>query len=287
MNEVKYLVNIVGPTAVGKTAVAIKLAKHFKTEIISSDSRQFYKEVSIGTAKPTVDELSQAPHHFINTLSVTEKYSAGDFERDALPLIEGLFKDHTLVIMVGGSGLYSKAVIEGLDKLPEGNEALREELHTLFTNEGLEGLQKRLKQISPDTFENTENQNPQRLMRAIEIAETPTPFKTKEKVTRPFATIQIGLNLPREVLYQRINERVDMMMQLGLLKEVESIVKYRDTYAMQTVGYKELFAYLDGELPLDKAIELIKQHTKWYEPTATGEIIKHLEKMMIPNTSGE
>ncbi len=291
MNSSKtILINIVGPTAVGKTALAILIAKHFKTEIISSDSRQFYKEVSIGTAKPSIAELEAIPHHFIDTLSVTETYSAGDFERDALHTLGILFKQHPVVVMVGGSGLYIKAVTEGLDALPAANEDLRIALHALLEEKGIKALAERLLLANPTLYEKTPKDNPQRLMRAIEIAEGDVIEKSKAK--RDFTTISIGINLPREQLYTRIERRVDAMFEAGLLDEVKRMVPFKTNYAMQTVGYKELFAHLDGEYGIEKAKELIKQHTrnyakrqltwfkrdasiKWFEPSQEEEIIQY------------
>jgi tRNA dimethylallyltransferase len=292
-SEIKKLLCILGPTAVGKTAAAIKLAQELKTEIISADSRQFYKEISIGTAKPTDEELAAVPHHFIGHLSIHQTYSAGDFERDALAKLEELFTKHDIVIAVGGSGLYVKALIDGLDQLPPADETLREELHLLYNAEGIEALQQKLQQRDAEAYTQTEIQNPQRLMRAIEIATAMQNgfAASSTKQPRSFQTIKVVLDLPRELLYDRINKRVDQMMEQGLLDEVKSVFADKDNYALQTVGYKELFEYLEGEYNLEKAVDLIKQHTRnfakrqltwfrkeapdnWFRPDQTEEILK-------------
>lgn len=295
MNNSKTLLCILGPTAVGKTAAAIEIAKRLQTEIISADSRQFYKEVSIGTAKPSSVELAEVPHHFIGQLSITDTYSAGDFERDALHKLDELFRKHDVVIAVGGSGLYVKALIDGLDILPPANEPLRSELHELFAAKGIEALQQRLKQLNESVYAQAEILNPQRLMRAIEI-ETAMQngfVNHSTKHNRTFNTIKVVIDLPREVLYERINKRVDLMMEQGLLEEVTSVLRHKNTYAMQTVGYTELIEYLEERNTLDKAVELIKQHTRnfakrqltwfrkeapenWYAPTDIDKILQLL-----------
>lgn len=262
----KTLLCILGPTAVGKTATAIQLAQALHTEIISADSRQFFKEISIGTAKPSTDELAQATHHFIGHLSIHQPYSAGDFERDALAKLDDLFKQHDVVIAVGGSGLYVKALIDGLDDMPKANETLRDELNALYATDGIVPLQQRLLDLNNTLYHQTELQNPQRVMRAIEIAmATQQGFvPNQKKHQRNFKVIKVVVDLPREVLYDRINKRVDVMMQQGLLQEAESMLPYQDNYALQTVGYKELFDYFKGEHNLEKAIDLIKQHSRNY-----------------------
>lgn len=289
----KTLLCILGPTAVGKTAAAIRVARELNTEIISADSRQFYKEISIGTAKPSDEELASVPHHFIGHLSIHQTYSAGDFERDALAKLEELFTKHDIVIAVGGSGLYVKALIDGLDQLPPADETLREELHVLYNTKGIEALQQKLKQLDTEAFARAETQNPQRLMRAIEIAAAmQNGFSASSaKQPRNFQTIKVVLNLPRELLYDRINKRVDLMMEQGLPDEVKSVFADKDNYALQTVGYKELFEHLEGKHSLEKAVDLIKQHTRnfakrqltwfrkeapdhWFAPDQTGEILK-------------
>ncbi len=290
----KYLVCILGPTAIGKTAVAIEVAKYFGTEIISADSRQFFKEISIGTAKPSLKELQEVPHHFIGHISIEQRYSAGDFERDALALLDELFKNHDIVVMVGGSGLYVKALLEGLDKMPEGNEELRAELDALFEKEGLPVLQQRLLKINPDAALSIDMQNTQRLMRAIEIAEQGGINLNAEKKERPFIPLKIILNTEREKLYERINKRVDDMIKAGLIDEARSVHSRKETYALQTVGYTELFDYFEGKCDLNRATDLIKQHTRnyakrqitwfkreenahWFEPQQVNEIISTIK----------
>ncbi|MEI7977604.1 MAG: tRNA (adenosine(37)-N6)-dimethylallyltransferase MiaA [Bacteroidota bacterium] len=298
MENKKYLISIVGPTAVGKTAMAIQLAKHFNTVIISADSRQFYKEISIGTAKPSLEELNQVTHYFINNKSVTETYSAGDFEKDALLNLQELFKENDTVILVGGSGLYIKALWDGLDDLPKENIALRNELHNEFKTNGIEYLQNRLFKTNPEKLVSLDVMNPQRLMRAIEIAElsNSTVF-TPQKAIRPFQNIKIGLNKEREILYNDINNRVDGMIASGLINECEKMSLLRDKYALKTVGYTEIFDYFDNKHSLQKAIELIKQHTRnyakrqitwfkreedleWFEPNETEKIIGFVNKKL-------
>lgn len=292
----KTLLCILGPTAVGKTATAITLAKQLNTEIISADSRQFFKEISIGTAKPSKQELAEVPHHFIGHLSIHDNYNAGDFERDALTKLTELFKTHNTVIAVGGSGLYVKALIDGLDDMPKADEDLRIELNEFYKTEGTLALQNKLLNINESIYQQTELQNPQRVMRAIEVAlAIQNGFVPNQKKNpRDFIVIKVVINLPREVLYQRINTRVDLMMQDGLLNEVQLMEPFKDKYALQTVGYSELFNHLNGDCTLPKAVELIKQHTRnyakrqitwfkkeapqhWFSPTQTAEILELLD----------
>ncbi len=296
MENKKYLISIVGPTAVGKTALAIELAKHYKTVILSADSRQFYKEISIGTAKPSQDELNAVKHYFIDNKSVTETYSAGDFERDAIDLLSELYKKNNVVILVGGSGLYIKALWDGLDEMPPVDEALRQELINNFEQNGITYLQEKLKELDADKLQNMDAQNPQRLMRAIEIASQNVTLN-KNKPKRPFEVIKICLNKDREKLYDTINKRVDMMINNGLLKECEQMLDFRGHYALKTVGYTEVFEFFDGIHSLPKAIELIKQHSRnyakrqitwfkreadlqWFEPNETNEIIEFINSKM-------
>lgn len=264
----KTLVLVVGPTAVGKTATAILLAQHFNTEIISADSRQFYREMSIGTAKPDAEELAAAPHHFINSHSIEEEYSAGDFERDALQLLDELFKNKDVVIMVGGSGLFVRAVCEGLDDLPKAPGGVREALNKSFEENGLEPLKAKLQEIDPAYYAIADINNPQRVIRALEVYDaTGNPmsfYQKKEQSNRPFNIITIGLNMDREKLYERINLRVDKMMESGLLDEVKSLEAYRQKPAMLTVGYSEIFDYFDGKLTLSECVDKIKQNSRRY-----------------------
>jgi tRNA dimethylallyltransferase len=260
------LIVIAGPTASGKTAAAIELAKHYNTVIVSADSRQFYREMSIGTAKPTDEELTAVPHYFINSLSITETYTAGDYEKECLELLNDLFKTHKIVILVGGSGLFIKAVCEGFDKFPDIEPAIREVLNNEFEEKGIGFLQEKLKIADPEYYSQVDINNQQRVIRALEVFEsTGKPFSSYRKSAtnnRPFQIIKLGLDLPREILYQRINRRVDDMLKQGLVEEVRSLLQYQHFNALNTVGYSELFDYFDGKTDLQTAIELIKQNTR-------------------------
>ncbi len=264
----KTLVVVVGPTAVGKTATAILLAQHFNTEILSADSRQFYREMSIGTAKPDAEELAAAPHHFINSHSIAQEYSAGDFERDALKLLDELFLTKDTVIMVGGSGLFVRAVCEGLDDLPKAPEGVRDALNKAFEENGLEPMKARLKELDPAYYAVADIDNPQRVIRALEVYEaTGNPmsfYQKKEQASRPFQVVTVGLNMDRPKLYERINLRVDNMLAAGLIDEVKSLEQYRHKPALLTVGYSEIFDYFDGYLSLEEAIDKIKQNSRRY-----------------------
>ncbi len=260
------LICVVGATAIGKTSLAIKLAKAFNTEIISADSRQFFKEMSIGTAVPSKEELDAVPHHFIQNKSIFEDYSVGDFERDSLALLKILFEKNTVVVMVGGSGLYVDAVIKGLDNFPEVPSKIRDQLNFELAEKGIETLQRELKNIDPEYFKKVDIQNPHRLVRALEIHRaTGRPYSSflrKENPERDFNTIFIGLTAERELIYNRINLRVDIMMADGLLDEAKSLLSFRDKNALQTVGYRELFEYFDGKISLEEAISEIKKNTR-------------------------
>lgn len=262
----KYLVSIVGPTAIGKTALAISLAKHFKTEIISADSRQFFKEMTIGTAVPSAEELNAVSHHFIQHKSIFEPYSVGDFEREAIEKLHQLFQNKDLVIMVGGSGLYVDAIINGLDDFPEIPSEIRENLNLEYQNKGISFLQQKLQLIDPEQFNRMDSQNPQRLIRALEVClasgKPYSSFLNKKAVFRPFFPIEIGLKAEREIVYQRINQRVEQMMENGLLQEVEKLYPYRELNALQTVGYREFFDFYDRKLTLTEAIEAVKMNTR-------------------------
>ncbi|HEY9001063.1 MAG TPA: tRNA (adenosine(37)-N6)-dimethylallyltransferase MiaA [Mucilaginibacter sp.] len=262
----KKLIVIAGPTAVGKTAAAIKLAQQLNTEIISADSRQFYREMSIGTAKPDAEELAQAKHHFIDSHSITENFTVGDFEKEALQLLDKLFKTHDQVIMVGGSGLFIQAVTQGFDDLPTADPEIREKLNQELAEKGIESLQGKLKEADPDYYNQVDLNNSQRLIRALEVFEaTGRPFSSYRKANinpRSFESIKIALNLPREILYDRINKRVDIMIKHGLVEEVRSLLPYQHLNALNTVGYSELFDYFDNKTDLDTAISLIKQNTR-------------------------
>jgi tRNA dimethylallyltransferase len=264
----KKLICIVGPTASGKTDLSLKLAQYFKTEIISADSRQFYKEMQIGTAAPTPEELKLAPHHFIHHISIKDEYTVGDYEKDFLERSTELFKNHEYLILVGGSGLYIDAAVKGLDNLPGKNQQIRESLEKLMHEEGIKALQVKLQALDPEFYKEIDHQNPHRLIRAIEILQQ-VPGKSMRELRqvnnrspRDFETIYIGLNTDRQLLYDRINKRVDLMMDQGLLNEAKSLFPFRHLNALNTVGYKELFAYMEGKHSLDEAISEIKKNTR-------------------------
>ena len=264
----KTLISVVGPTGIGKTRLAIDLAKHFNTEIISCDSRQFFKEMKIGTASPSEEELAEAPHHFIGNLSVEEYYSIGQYEGDALQKISKIFEKHDIAILVGGSMMYEKAVIEGLNNLPEANEENQKKLQEILDNEGIEKLQELLKELDPEYFVVVDFHNHRRLLRAIDVI-WQTQKKYSEQIavsqdSRNFKTIRIGIEAPREELYDRINQRVDIMMEKGLLEEVKGLEKFKHLTALNTVGYAELFKYFDGEWDLEFAVSEIKKNSRRY-----------------------
>lgn len=269
----KYLVVIGGPTASGKTDVAIRLAKYYQTEIVSADSRQFYREMKIGTAKPTEEELAGAPHHFINNLSIRYEYSVGDYEKDAMEKLIELFKEKDIVIMVGGSGLFIKAVCEGLDNFPEISDKIKEDLEEDYKRFGIGFLQNELRELDPDYYDEVDLHNPRRLLRALSVCRASgqpySSFKTAEKAERPFEPIYVMLKWDREELYERINERVDKMMEMGLLEEAKSLHEYKEKNALQTVGYQELFEHFEGNATLEEAIEMIKQNTRRYAKRQT------------------
>jgi tRNA dimethylallyltransferase len=262
----KTLLVITGPTAAGKTAAAIEIAQRLKTEIVSADSRQFYREMSIGTAKPSAEELAAVKHHFIDSHSIHDNFTVGDFEKEGLAVIESLFQQHDVVLLVGGSGLFIKAICEGLDELPQAAPGVREALNETFSEQGIGFLQEKLKAVDPAYYRQVDLNNPQRLIRALEVYEsTGKPFssyRTAPVNARPFNIVKIGLTLPREQLYDRINKRVDQMVAQGLVEEVRSLLPYRHLNALNTVGYSELFDYFDGKIGLDTAIDLIKQNTR-------------------------
>ncbi|MEJ6792469.1 MAG: tRNA (adenosine(37)-N6)-dimethylallyltransferase MiaA [Lacinutrix sp.] len=262
----KHLISIVGPTAIGKTSLSINLAKYFNTEILSADSRQFYKEMQIGTAAPTPFEISQAKHHFIHHKSIEETYNVGAFEKDAIATLDKLFKKHNVIIMVGGSGLYVDAVTKGLDYFPEVDKNVRERLNLELKENGLESLQVQLKSLDIESYNTIAIDNPQRVIRALEICigsgKPYSSFLNKDKNKRHFKTITIGLTAGRETIYNRINKRVDIMMAHGQLEEAKSLVEQQDLNALNTVGYKELFNYFKGEWTLDFAIEEMKKNSR-------------------------
>ncbi len=262
------MISVVGPTGIGKTRLAIDLANYFSTEIVSCDSRQFFKGMEIGTAAPSVEELAEAPHHFIGHLSIQEYYSIGQYEEDALRKLNELFKKYNTVILVGGSMMYEKAVIEGLNDLPEADEDNQKKLQEILENEGIEKLQELLKELDPEYFEAVDIHNHRRLLRAIDVI-WQTDKKYSEQIavsqdSREFNVIRIGIEAPREELYNRINRRVDIMMEKGLLDEAKNLEPFKDLTALKTVGYVELFKYFEGEWDLDFAVSEIKKNSRRY-----------------------
>ncbi|WP_458626226.1 tRNA (adenosine(37)-N6)-dimethylallyltransferase MiaA [Winogradskyella sp. PC D3.3] len=261
-----FVITIVGPTAIGKTALSIKLAQHFNSEIVSADSRQFFKDMAIGTAVPSEEELNAAPHHFIQHKSIHQPYSVGEFEREAISKIQDLHQHHPIAVLVGGSGLYVKAVTKGLDYFPEVASDIRTSLNLQHEKEGLIPLQEQLQSLDPETYNTITIDNPQRVIRALEICigtgKPYSSFLTNPEKTRTFKTITIGLNADRSIIYDRINQRVDLMIENGLLDEAQSLLPYKDLNALNTVGYKELFAYFEGESTLEFAISEIKKNTR-------------------------
>jgi tRNA dimethylallyltransferase len=264
----KRVIIICGPTAVGKTAVAIALAKHFSTEIISADSRQCYKELNIGVARPSESELKEVPHHFIASNSVREEINAAFFERYALQKTGELFQQHNVIIMAGGTGLYIKAFCEGLDEIPEVSSVIRNTVIENYSKHGLSWLQQQVEKKDPEFFAKGEIQNPQRVMRALEVMEATgqsiLSFRKNKKAQRDFSILKIGLELPKEELHQNINSRVDKMIGDGLVEEVKALQEYSNMNALQTVGYTEIFNYLNGKLTLAEAAEEIRKNTRQY-----------------------
>lgn len=308
----KYLITIIGPTAIGKTALSIALAQQFQCEIISCDSRQFFKEMRIGTAVPSDEELAAAPHHFIQNKSIFENYSVGDFEKDALEQLNKLFQTNDFAILVGGSGLYVDAILKGFDSFPDIEASVRDSVNANYEQLGISYLQEQLKQLDSVYFEkiSLENpqtlQNPQRMMRFVEVCigtgKPYSSFLNQEKNNRNFTPIIIGLEAERSVMYDRINQRVDIMINEGLLEEAEQLYPQKELNALQTVGYRELFRYFDGDNSMDFAIEEIKkntrrfskrqltwfkrtENTKWFDYlTDRNEIITHIKTSIIQNS---
>ncbi len=304
----KYLITIVGPTAIGKTALSIALANHFQCEIISCDSRQFFKEMTIGTAVPNEEELKSATHHFIQNKSIFENYTVGDYEKEALLKLEELFQKNDFAILIGGSGLYVDAVLKGFDEFPEIDSAIRFEVNSNYEKLGINYLQEQLKNLDPDYFQkiSEENpqtlQNPQRMMRFVEVCiGTQKPYSSflnQKKNNRNFTPILIGLEADRKIIYDRINQRVDIMMNEGLLEEAKALYPNKALNALQTVGYRELFSYFDGEFSLPFATEEIKKNTRrfskrqltWFKRNENTqwfdyaidrkEIIKYIENLL-------
>lgn len=299
----KYLVIILGPTGVGKTSMAIQVAKHFETEIISADSRQIYKETRIGTAVPSEKELNEVVHHQIATKSVKDYYNASMFEQEVLEIAEQLFKEYNIIVMVGGSGLYIDAVCKGIDELPDVDLELRNELTKELNENGIESIRAKLKKIDPEYYEKVDLRNPKRILKALEISiMTGKPYSsqlTNPKKERPFKTIKIGLNMDREKLYERINKRVDVMVNKGLEKEARDLYPLREWNALNTVGYKEFFDCFENHHSKNEAIELVKRNTrryarrqltwfrrdgeiKWFEPDEPDAVIREIENNILP-----
>jgi len=293
-NKQSTLVTIVGPTASGKTNVAIKVADYFKTDIISADSRQFYREIPIGTAAPDINQLEIVNHHFVGHLSIHDNYNVSQFEQDVMNLLKHKFLVHNCMVMAGGSGLYIDAVCNGIDDLPNPDEKLRNELNNRLKEQGIESLQEQLKLLDPVYFDQVDLQNPKRLTRAIEVClqtgKCYSDLRLKKIANRDFSILKIGLNLPRAELFERINQRTEKMIKNGWLKEAESMFNFRNVNALNTVGYKELFNYISGEWTLEKTIEKIKTNTRryakrqitwfkrdekihWFHPDETDKII--------------
>jgi tRNA dimethylallyltransferase len=294
----KYLITIIGPTAIGKTALSIEIAKHFKCDIISADSRQFFKEMAIGTAVPSKEELAAANHHFIQNKSIFEDYTVGDFEREAIAKLDDLYQTNDFAVMVGGSGLYIDAVLKGFDDFPDVGPSVREALIANYEAKGIEYLQRELQRLDPVHYEKVAKENPQRLMRALEVCIASgrpySSFLNIKKNSRNFTPIIIGLEADRDLMYERINERVDIMVTNGLIEEARELYPNKKLNALQTVGYRELFSYFDGEITKGFAIEEIKKNTRrfakrqmtWFKRTETKwfdfttpapEIINYIE----------
>lgn len=299
------MIAVVGPTGIGKTATAIQLADYFSTEIISADSRQFFKEMKIGTAVPSTEELEAVKHHFIQHKSIFENYSVGAFERDAVQKTTALFQKHDLLFMVGGSGLYVDAVVKGLDNFPKVDPSIRLQLNEIFNKKGLGPLQEKLKKYDPVYYEKVDLQNPQRVIRALEICmgsgKPYSDFLNQKSTQHNFNTLKIGLTADRKVIYERIEQRVDQMMETGLLEEAKSLYEHKNLNALNTVGYKELFLHLGGEISLESAVEEIKKNTRrfakrqltwfrkdpeitWFEPNdPVSKIIDFIKQKTVSN----
>ncbi|MEX0996405.1 MAG: tRNA (adenosine(37)-N6)-dimethylallyltransferase MiaA [Flavobacteriaceae bacterium] len=264
----KYLIAVVGPTAIGKTATSIALARFFNSEIISADARQLYKELLIGTAVPSPSQLAEVPHHFIHHISIERAYSVGDYEKEAVHLIEELFKEKDKLFLVGGSGLYVDAVVKGLDDFPLVAQKIREELQKVFLESGITTLQNKLQKLDPEYFEIVDKNNAHRLIRALEVCmgsgKPYSSFLRKKSINRNFKVLKIGLKADRTILYERINKRVDLMMEAGLLNEAKKLFDKRHLNALQTVGYKELFSFFNEEIALEEAVEEIKKNSRRY-----------------------
>ena len=292
------LIVVAGPTGSGKSALAVKIAQHYNAPVISTDSRQFYRGLAIGTAQPTAEELAAATHYFIADREVEDDFNSGRYEGEALALLDRLFVESEYVVAVGGSGLYIQALCDGMDNLPEADKSVREELKQRLQNEGLEALVEELRRLDPEYANIVDRNNPSRVMRALEVClVTGKPYSEQRsgaKAERSFNIIKIATDMPRDVLYERINRRVDMMIEDGLVEEARAVYHKRHLNALQTVGYREIFDYFDGKITLDEAIELIKRNSRhyakrqmtwfrrdsemaWFAPSDLETIIKHID----------
>ncbi|WP_018479045.1 tRNA (adenosine(37)-N6)-dimethylallyltransferase MiaA [Pontibacter roseus] len=297
----KFLIVVVGPTAVGKTDLCVRLAQHYQTDILSADSRQFFKEMSIGTAKPTEEEQQGVRHYFIDSHHITEPYNAGAYEQNALNLLQELFKGKDAVILTGGSGLYVRAVSEGMDEMPETDPTIRQQLEDTYRQQGLAPLLEQLQQADPQYYARVDQANPQRIIRALEVCHSSgqpySSFRKQEQRERPFRIIKIGLNRDREELYRRIDQRMDLMLAQGLLQEAEALYPHRHHNALQTVGYKEIFDYLEGKYDWEEAVRLLKRNSRryakrqltwfhkfpdytWFHPQQWEEIVSFIDSSM-------
>ena len=296
----KYLIVLLGPTGVGKTNASLSISKHFDAPIVSADSRQFFREMRIGTAAPTAQELAAAKHHLVGHKSIAQRYSCGMFETEALNVLESIYQSHNVAMLVGGSMLYIDAVCNGIDDFPTPDPELRKSLENQLKTEGIESLRAQLKLLDPEHYDIVDLRNSQRVLKAIEVClqtgKTYSSFRTNPQKERPFKTIKIGLNLPREILYERINARVDQMIEEGLVDEAKSLYPHRHHNALKTVGYREIFDYIDGKISLEKAIELIKRNSRhyakrqltwwardkeieWFRPDEIDGIISYIESV--------
>ena len=298
MSTKRQLIVVVGPTASGKTDLSIALARHYNAPIVSTDSRQVYKGLPIGTAYPSEEQLQAVEHHFIAELELTEDFNCGQYEHRALERLDSLFKTHDTVVAVGGSGLYVRALCEGMDNLPQADAALRNTLAYRLQNEGVEALAEQLKELDPEYYNIVDRQNPARIMRALEVCLTSgqkySELRSGERKERDFQIIKVGVTMPREQLYDRVNRRVDMMIDAGLEAEARAVLPYRHCNSLRTVGYSEMFDYFDGTTTLDQAVELIKRNTRhyakrqltwfrrdadvqWFNPSDREQIIKYID----------
>lgn len=301
MNSKPTLIVLIGPTGIGKTDLSLNIAEHYNTEIISADSRQLYADLKIGTAAPTPEQLARVKHHFVGTLQLTDYYSAAQYEAEVMKKLDELFKQHSVIVLTGGSMMYVDAVCKGIDDIPTVDEETRKTLMQHYENVGLERLCAELKILDPEYYDIVDKKNPKRVIHALEICymtgQTYTSFRTSQTKERPFNIIKVGLRREREELYARINKRVDIMMEDGLLEEAKSVYQYKDLNSLNTVGYKEMFKYLDGEWELPFAIEKIKQNSRiysrkqvtwfkrdnditWFHPDDTDNIMSFIEERL-------